>query len=84
MVVHSIRGARYDFNGHCFSRTARRRGAGSNPEQARLRSADPGSDRGPIAKTLVRLAVPNMLVMLAQSAVGLIETYFVGSSGPIR
>src|SRR5580704_10678998 len=36
---------------------------------------------GPIAKTLVRLAVPNMLVMLAQSAVGLIETYFVGKLG---
>ena len=32
-------------------------------------------------KTLVRLAVPNMLVMLAQSAVGLIETYFVGKLG---
>ncbi len=36
---------------------------------------------GPIVKTLVRLAVPNMLVMLAQSAVGLIETYFVGKLG---
>jgi putative MATE family efflux protein len=36
---------------------------------------------GPIVKTLVRLAAPNMLVMLAQSAVGLIETYFVGKLG---
>jgi putative MATE family efflux protein len=36
---------------------------------------------GPIAATLVRLAVPNMLVMLAQSAVGLVEAYFVGKLG---
>ncbi|MGB6538643.1 MAG: MATE family efflux transporter [Xanthobacteraceae bacterium] len=36
---------------------------------------------GPIASTLVRLAVPNMLVMLAQTSVGLVETYFVGKLG---
>ncbi len=36
---------------------------------------------GPIAKTLIRLATPNMLVMLAQTSVGLIETYFVGKLG---
>lgn len=36
---------------------------------------------GPIAATLVRLAVPNMLVMLAQTSVGLVETYFVGKLG---
>jgi len=35
----------------------------------------------PIAVTLVRLAAPNVLVMVAQSAVGLIETYFVGKLG---
>jgi putative MATE family efflux protein len=35
----------------------------------------------PIAATLVRLAAPNILVMLAQAAVGLIETYFVGWLG---
>jgi putative MATE family efflux protein len=35
----------------------------------------------PIARTLVRLAWPNLLVMLMQSAVGLIETYFVGWLG---
>jgi putative MATE family efflux protein len=35
----------------------------------------------PIAATLVRLAAPNMLVMLAQASVGLIETYFVGRLG---
>jgi len=35
----------------------------------------------PIAATLVRLAAPNVLVMLAQASVGLIETYFVGQLG---
>ena len=35
----------------------------------------------PIAATLIRLAAPNMLVMLAQSSVGLVETYFVGKLG---
>ncbi len=35
----------------------------------------------PIARTLLRLATPNTLVMLAQSSVGLIETYFVGKLG---
>jgi MATE family, multidrug efflux pump len=36
---------------------------------------------GPIASTLIKLAAPNMLVMLAQTAVGLVETYFVGKLG---
>jgi putative MATE family efflux protein len=36
---------------------------------------------GPIASTLIRLAAPNMAVMLAQTSVGLIETYFVGKLG---
>jgi MATE family, multidrug efflux pump len=35
----------------------------------------------PIAMTLVRLAAPNVLVMVAQASVGLIETYFVGKLG---
>lgn len=35
----------------------------------------------PIAPTLLRLAVPNVLVMLAQAGVGLVETYFVGQLG---
>ena len=35
----------------------------------------------PIARTLARLAAPNVLVMLFQSAVGLIEAYFVGQLG---
>ena len=35
----------------------------------------------PIARTLVRLAAPNIAVMLAQASVGLIETYFIGKLG---
>ncbi len=36
---------------------------------------------GPISATLIRLGLPNMLVMLAQTSVGLVETYFVGKLG---
>jgi putative MATE family efflux protein len=36
---------------------------------------------GPITPTLLRLAAPNVLVMVAQASVGLIETYFVGKLG---
>ena len=32
----------------------------------------------PVAATLVKLAAPNILVNIAQSSIGLIETYFVG------
>src|ERR1700741_4307122 len=35
----------------------------------------------PIVPTLLRLAAPNVLVMVAQASVGLIETYFVGRLG---
>jgi putative MATE family efflux protein len=35
----------------------------------------------PIARTLLRLAVPNMLVMVAQASAGLVETYFIGRLG---
>jgi putative MATE family efflux protein len=35
----------------------------------------------PIARTLLQLAWPNVLVMVAQASVGLIETYFVGQLG---
>src|SRR5262249_34529309 len=35
----------------------------------------------PIASTLLRLAAPNMLVMVVQASVGLIETYFIGKLG---
>ena len=36
---------------------------------------------GPIVPVLLRLAWPNVAVMIAQAAVGLIETYFVGWLG---
>ena len=36
---------------------------------------------GPIAATLVRLAWPNVLVMIVQASVGLVETYYVGKLG---
>ena len=35
----------------------------------------------PIAPTLLRLALPNILVLAAQAAAGLIETYFIGKLG---
>ena len=35
----------------------------------------------PIAPTLLRLAAPNMLVMVVQAAIGLVETYFIGRLG---
>jgi putative MATE family efflux protein len=35
----------------------------------------------PIARTLIRLAAPNVLVMIVQASVGLIETYFIGKLG---
>lgn len=35
----------------------------------------------PITPTLLRLAVPNVLLMFAQAAAGLIETYFIGKLG---
>ena len=35
----------------------------------------------PIGRTLLKLAAPNIVVMLAQASVGLIETYFVGKLG---
>jgi putative MATE family efflux protein len=48
------------------------------------RSIDPRTRRlleAPIVPTLLRLAAPNVLVMIAQASVGLIETYFVGKLG---
>ncbi len=35
----------------------------------------------PIGRTLLRLAAPNIVVMVAQAAVGLVETFFVGKLG---
>ncbi len=35
----------------------------------------------PITPTLLRMAAPNMVVMVAQASAGLIETYFIGKLG---
>ena len=35
----------------------------------------------PIGPMLLRLAIPNVLIMLAQAAAGLVETYFIGKLG---
>jgi putative MATE family efflux protein len=35
----------------------------------------------PIARTLLRLAAPNIVVMVVQASVGLIEAYFIGKLG---
>jgi putative MATE family efflux protein len=37
--------------------------------------------QGPIVSTLLRMAWPNVLIMFAQAATGLIETYWVGHLG---
>ena len=57
-----------------------------------IRPAPPGEDRpldprtrvlldAPIARTLLRLAAPNVLVMLVQASIGLVEAYFIGMLG---
>jgi len=49
-----------------------------------MTAMDPRTRRlleAPIVPTLLRLAAPNMLVMVAQAAAGLIETWFVGKLG---
>src|SRR5579864_6844132 len=53
----------------------------SSPTQPRYDRRTRVLLEAPIARTLLRLAAPNMLVMLAQASVGLIETYFVGRLG---
>ena len=57
---------------------------GRLPPQASAAQFDARTRRlveAPIAATLLRLAAPNVLVMVAQASVGLIETYFVGKLG---
>jgi Na+-driven multidrug efflux pump len=48
------------------------------------RSRDPRTRvllEAPIVPTLLRMAAPNVLVMLTQASTGLVETYFVGKLG---
>ena len=52
-------------------------GRAAAPQDARTRRLL----EAPIAPTLLRLAAPNVVVMVAQASVGLIETYFVGRLG---
>ncbi len=54
---------------------------GGHPDRGQYDSRTRALIEGPIAATLLRLSAPNMLVMFAQSAVGLVETYFVGKLG---
>lgn len=51
------------------------------PEKPRYDPRTRALIEGPIAATLVRLAAPNVLVMLAQTSVGLVEAYFIGKLG---
>jgi putative MATE family efflux protein len=37
--------------------------------------------QAPIGRTILRLALPNVVVMVVQASVGLIETYFIGKLG---
>src|SRR6516164_792577 len=58
--------------------------AATGTSQAKPAPADPRTRHlieAPITPTLLRLAGPNVLVMLVQASVGLIETYFIGRLG---
>src|SRR5205807_7495017 len=60
------------------------RSVASPPRPAATPSFDPRTRRlleAPIVPTLLRLAAPNILVMLAQAATGLIETFWVSRLG---
>src|SRR6202045_3216853 len=56
-------------------------GAAAVAEKAKYDPRTRALIEGPIAATLIRLAAPNMLGMLAETAVGLVETYFIGKLG---
>jgi putative MATE family efflux protein len=51
------------------------------PEGGRFDARTRALLEAPIGPTLLRLAIPNMLVMVVQASVGLIETWFVGRLG---
>ena len=56
----------------------------AQPAPAPVRALDPRTKRlleGPIARTLLRMAWPNVVVMLAQASTGLIETWWVSRLG---
>jgi putative MATE family efflux protein len=55
--------------------------AAATPKAASMNPRTRMLIEAPIASTLIRLAAPNVLVMVAQASVGLIEAYFVGRLG---
>lgn len=59
--------------------------AGGQPRSTTTDAAlDPRTRRlleAPITPTLLKMAAPNVLVMVAQASTGLIETYFIGKLG---
>jgi len=57
------------------------RAAGQEPAPARLDPRTWQLLHGPIVPTLLRLAWPNVLIMLAQSSTGLIETWWISQLG---
>src|SRR3954447_26158667 len=57
---------------HCFS--IRPKGAAMDPRTRTLLEA-------PVTRTILRLALPNVGVMMVQASIGLIETYFVAKLG---
>jgi MatE len=46
-----------------------------------LINAPPGFLAGPVVPTLLRLALPTIVVLVVQTMVGVIETYFIGFLG---
>src|SRR5260221_14288912 len=54
------------------------RGSGSPDRKTAIRQAILG---GPILPTILRLALPTIVVLIAQTAVGVAETYYVSSLG---
>lgn len=67
-----------------YSGVAARALAARSPQPAAARAMDARTRRlleGPVFGTLIRMALPNIAVMFAQAATGLIETYFIGRLG---
>jgi putative MATE family efflux protein len=53
----------------------------AGPELPAMDARTRGLIEAPVVPVLLRLAAPNVLVMLVQASTGLIETYFVGKLG---
>src|SRR5438045_1303274 len=67
-----------------FSRTAstaRTRAVAPAPPPSAMNPRTHALLHGPIVPLLLRMAWPNVLIMFAQAATGLIETYWVGQLG---